>query len=191
MPIKQRKQNRLQNYDYSQNGMYFVTICTKDREEMLGEIVDGKMVLNDSGKIADECWKNIPDHFPHTRLDQYAIMPNHIHGILEIINPVIGNAHVRSKNAVRSDHSVGSKNNDRSKMLLSKAIHGFKSSVTRKILNPVQERIYAFPTKFAWQRSFYDHIIRNETELNKIREYIMTNPETWHRDRNNQNCIQI
>ena len=69
-------------------------------------------------------------------------------------------------------------------MLLSKAIHGFKSSVTRKIFSPDQERISMFPVKFAWHRSFYDRIIRNETELNKIREYIFKNPANWERDRN-------
>lgn len=109
-------------------------------------------------------------------------MPNHIHGILEIINyENVGNAHVRSKNI------------NRLKMLLLKVIHGFKSSVTRKILQPQldQERMYAFPTKFAWQKYFHDRIIRNEIELNKIREYIYKNPTNWESDRNNLGNLLI
>lgn len=174
--MKNRKLNRLINYDYSQQGMYFVTICTKNREELFGEIVNGKMVLNNVGNISQKCWMEIPNRFSNIHLDEFIIMPNHIHGIIEIINSLdinVWNAHVRSKNT------------NRSKMLLSKSIQGFKSSVTRKILYPEQERIYAFPTKFAWQKSFYDHIIRNEIELNKIREYVFNNPQNWKQDKNN------
>jgi putative transposase len=175
MEFKNRKSNRLKNYDYSQNGMYFVTICTKNREKLFGEVVNGEMMLNYVGKITEQCWLKISIHFPYISLDKFVIMPNHIHGILEIVNndSDVGNAHVRSKN------------NDRTKMSLSKVIQGFKSSVTRKILYPEQERIYAFPTKFSWQKSFHDRIIRNETELNKIREYIHKNPANWEQDRNN------
>jgi putative transposase len=173
--MKNRKINRLKNFDYSQNGIYFVTICTKNREELFGKIVNSEMILNEIGKIVHACYLEIPNHFKNVYLDKFSIMPNHIHGILEIINNDlgVGNAHVRSYDI------------DRTKMLLSKAIHGFKSSVTRNILYPGKERIYAFPTKFAWQRSFYDRVIRNETELNKIREYIFKNPANWERDRNN------
>lgn len=178
MEYKSRKTNRLQNYDYSQNGMYFVTICTKDREELFGKVGNGEMILNDVGKIVNEIWTQIPMHCSGVHLDEFIVMPNHIHGILEIINRNVGNAHVRSGNMSRS------------KMLLSKAIHGFKSSVTRRIFGN-QERIYAFPTKFAWQKSFYDHIIRNEMSLNKIREYIHKNPQNWERDRNNVENIWI
>jgi putative transposase len=171
--MKRRKLNRLDGYNYSQQGMYFITICTKNREYIFGEIVNEKMILNDIGKITERYWLEIPNHFPHVSLDEFIVMPNHVHGIIEIKNNLdVGNAHVRSKNI------------NRSKMLISKAIHGFKSSVTRRIFKN-QERMYAFPTKFAWQKSFYDRIIRNEIELNKIREYIFKNPINWEQDRNN------
>ncbi len=154
--------------------MYFVTICTKNLGNVFGEIVNGRMILNNIGKIANEFWTEIPVHFSNIDLDECVVMPDHIHGIIEIKNnPNVGTAHVRSDNK------------NRTKMLLSRAIHGFKSSVTRKILYPTQERIYAFPTKFAWQKSFYDHIVRNEIELNKIREYIFKNPQNWGKDNEN------
>lgn len=79
---------RLQNYDYSQNGMYFVTICAKDRERFFGEIENGKMILSDTGKITQQFWQEIPKHFSFVNLDEYIVMPNHIHGILEIINGI-------------------------------------------------------------------------------------------------------
>ena len=153
--------------------MYFITICTKEREELFGEIKNGKMVLNELGRIIKECYLEIPSHFKNIYLDQYAIMPNHIHGIIEI--NFVGNAYMRSKN------------NNRTKMLLSKAIQGFKAAVTRMYNKNGKERVYAFPT--IWQKSFYDHIIRNEILLNKIREYIQTNPKMLDRDRNNAENI--
>ncbi|MFZ2834536.1 MAG: glucose-6-phosphate dehydrogenase [Candidatus Moraniibacteriota bacterium] len=85
MPNKNRKSNRLENFDYSQNGMYFVTICTKNREHYFGEIVNGKMILNELGKITENVWKNLPHHYLNIKLDTYTIMPNHFHCIIEIV----------------------------------------------------------------------------------------------------------
>jgi len=82
------KSTRLENYDYSQNGLYFVTICIKDREELFGEIIGEKMVLNEVGKIANQFWQEMPKHFPFVNLDEFVVMPNHVHGILEINNEV-------------------------------------------------------------------------------------------------------
>ena len=79
-----RRSIRLKGYDYSKAGAYFVTICTQNKECLLGEIVDGKMILNDVGEFAKKCWNDIPLHFPHVKLDIYCIMPNHIHGIINI-----------------------------------------------------------------------------------------------------------
>jgi len=83
--MKNRRLNRLKNFDYSQNGMYFVTICTKNRECLFGEILDGKMELNEYGQIATDCWKEIPKHFPSVEIDEFVVMPNHVHGIITIV----------------------------------------------------------------------------------------------------------
>ncbi|MDO8529299.1 MAG: hypothetical protein Q7S18_01380 [bacterium] len=153
MQIKNRKRNRLQNYDYSQNGLYFVTVCTKDRIECFGKIKNGEITLNELGKIVEKCWLEIPNHFSNSILGEFIIMPNHVHGIVEINNILpkfVGNAYMRSLPY------------NRTKMSLSKIIHGFKSSATREI-NKKND------TYFQWQRSFYDHIVRNDISLNKIR----------------------
>ena len=173
-----RKRNRLKGYDYSNDGFYSVTICTRDREHLFGKICNDKMVLNKLGKIAEKCWREIPDHFTDVKLDEFVVMPNHIHGIVWIDywndgenTKSVGNADLRSLTKAKPD--------DRTKMLLSKIIHGFKSSVTRII------RHQNLNTNFVWQKSFHDRIIRNENELNNIREYIWLNPERWKKDRNN------
>lgn len=77
-----RRSLRLQGYDYTREGAYFVTVCIHDRAFLFGDISDGKMILNDAGLMAEKCWRDIPTHFPHVALDEFVIMPNHIHGII-------------------------------------------------------------------------------------------------------------
>ena len=178
------KSTRLENYDYSQNGLYFVTICTKDREESFGEIKDEKMILNDVGEIAHKFWQEIPKHFPFVILDEFVMMPNHVHGILEINWNIIGEptemqdipkVETQDFASLQVNGQYKNKFGPQSKNLAS-IIRGFKVGV--KKYTTINE-IY-----FCWQPKFYDHIIRNDESLNKIREYIITNPERWERDRN-------
>lgn len=171
--IRNRKLIRLSNYNYSQTGMYFVTICVKNREYLLGEIDKHVMHLSEIGEIAQKCWLEIPNHFPNVSSDRFIIMPNHIHGILEIINPYVGNKKFCSL-PNRKNHSwqtLWSRS-------LSSAIRGFKIGVTKWC---IQNDF----NNFSWQKSFHDRIIRSETELNKLREYIQKNPRNWEQDQNN------
>ena len=92
--LRERKLNRLRDYDYSEFGYYFVTICVKDRELCFGDVVGGNMILNKFGRIADQCWREIPNHFNNTEFDKYVIMPNHMHGIVVINDDIVGNATV-------------------------------------------------------------------------------------------------
>ncbi|MDR3559377.1 MAG: hypothetical protein P4L62_02845 [Candidatus Pacebacteria bacterium] len=172
--MKNRKPNRLRNYDYSQNGMYFVTICTKDREYFFGDIADQKINSSNIGIIAQRCWLEIPNHFPHIALDEFVIMPNHIHGIIEIINPepVGGNNYCPLRDLPWQTLWARS---------LSSAVRGFKIGVTKWC----NENNYYF----CWQQNYFDHIVRNDAELNRIREYIRNNPANWNRDRNNSENI--
>ena len=165
---KNRKSNRLKDYDYSRNGYYFVTICVKDRQELFGTVENNQMILNDLGKIAERCWIDLPNHYMNCALDEFTIMPNHIHGIVVIDDELLTN-HV-----VTGLKPVTTKNHS-----LSEVIRGFKTFSSRRIneLNPA--------LLFRWQRSFYDHIIRNEKSLEKIREYVVYNPLKWELDRNN------
>jgi REP element-mobilizing transposase RayT len=157
-----RKRNRLPEYDYSNAGWYYVTICTQDHVHQFGKVINEKMILNNIGKIADKCWKNIEALHKHVELDEYIIMPNHIHGI--IIISYVGDANFASPT-------------DRTKMELSKLIQQFKRACTIEIksLHP--------KNNFKWQRSFYDRIIRNERELHNVRKYIIQNPLKWELER--------
>ena len=177
---------RLTGFDYSRDGYYFVTICTKYRIECFGSIMDAKMGLSLLGLATDECWRAIPKHFPFVRLDEYIIMPNHVHGILEIYNNV-GNVETQNVAShtptetqnvasLRHDKPYKNKFGPQSKNI-SSIIRGFKIGVTK----------YAHQNgiPFMWQERFYDRIIRDERALYKIRQYIIENPAKWWRDRNN------
>ena len=176
-----RRSIRLKNYDYSGIGAYFVTVCTWDRRCLFGEIISGEMQLSQAGETVDKCWKEIPVHFPHVKTDEYTIMPNHIHGILIIETTNAGaNEHFRYLN-------VGAKNfsppRGTSKTIGS-VIRGFKIGVTKWMRQNTE-------VKNVWQRNYYEHVIRNDEELNEIREYIITNPRKWDMDRENPNVVRL
>ncbi|MFH0771141.1 MAG: transposase [Candidatus Omnitrophota bacterium] len=158
----QRKKVRLTKYDYSTNGFYYVTVCTHSHEEIFGKIEINDITLNVYGEIAKNSWLNLPNHHKNIQLDAFVVMPNHIHGIIVIECPV-GNGPARSVN----------ENNN-----LSVVIGSYKSAVTKQI-NQINN------IAFKWQKSFYDHVIRNDKSLNDIREYIVNNPLTWGTDENN------
>jgi putative transposase len=185
--MQNRKLSRLKDYDYSQNGYYFVTICTKNREIFFGKIKNGKMILNEYGEMAEKCWLEIPDHFLNCFIDEFVIMPNHIHGILIIENnEIVGNNGIVGDNGIIGNRGIVVGNNDRCSLrrnrnmqLLPKIISQFKSSVTREIRKQFEN------FEFQWQKSFHDHIIRDEKSLNNIRQYIIDNPLRWDMDENN------
>ncbi len=183
--MKNRKANRLKHYNYSQNGMYFVTICTKDRLELFGSVKNGKMALSEIGKMVEEEWLRTPIIRKNVILNECVIMPNHVHMIIEIASgrdallPQGRDAlQCVSTDITKYKNKFGPQINN-----LASIIRGFKGITTK--------RIHMCDSNFAWQPRFYDHIIRNETSLNKIREYIIKNPEMWERDRNNMENVWI
>ncbi|MCX6826443.1 MAG: transposase [candidate division Zixibacteria bacterium] len=151
---KKRKPIRLKGYDYSSEGAYYVTICTQDRKCILGEIVNGKMILNEFGNIVKFTWDALIQHNANILLDQFVIMPNHVHGIIFINN----------------DANYG----------LPEIVRQFKT-FSAKPINEIQNKS---GNKY-WQRNYYEHIIRDEQELNQKREYILNNPLNWEKDENN------
>lgn len=190
-----RKQNRLKNYDYSQAGCYFVTVCTKGRINHFGEIENGEMKLNDYGKIANDMWIGLPWVFKNITLDEHVVMPNHIHGIISIIDEYpVGNAseHLSGNNTLFENRKknietelnaeMRSIQYDKSKMLISKIIQIHKSEVSRRIKRISNGKIKST----IWQKSFYDHVIRNEKEFGNIQEYIRYNPLKWEWDVENK-----
>jgi len=163
-----RKKLRLGDYDYSNNGYYFITICTKDKSSFLGNIENEKMMLSNLGEIAEKHWKQIPDYYDQVMIDEYVIMPNHIHGIIIICDDSeTGQCPVTTGKEARSNRRYG---------VLSKVINSYKGIVTKTIKKMFND------TNFAWQRSFYDHVIRNDEALLKIRQYIKNNPLKWQLD---------
>ena len=158
---RNRKKNRLSGYDYSNCGMYFITICTWKHIEWFGRVENGKMVLNKYGEITEKIWTKISIHFENITLDQYVIMPNHIHGII-VINDYVGNRHACSLH--RQYH------------LIPVIVGSYKSAASR-MLRQIENGNW-----FRWQKSFHDHIIRNDASLRGVRQYIQDNPVNWEDD---------
>ena len=156
----QRKLLRLKKFDYSTPGYYFVTICTKRRIPFFGEIINRNIILNEIGNIVKQQWLWLEKNFKYVKLDEWIIMPNHLHGIV-IINNYVGNGR---------DRSLPTKIKP-----LPELIGAFKTTSSKLIrqlgLN-----------SFQWQKSYYDHIIRNENSLQKIRQYIRYNHLKWKTD---------
>ncbi len=167
------KSLRLPHWDYSSDGWYFITICTKNMVECFGEVRNFIMGLSDAGCIATKLWQEIPKHFDNVRLDEWVVMPNHLHGIIQIYNPP----------SVETRHGASLRWNENKfgplpPKSLQSIINHFKGAVTNWCRNNGHQN-------FTWQPLFYDHIIRNEKSLNRIRKYIYDNPEKWELDRNN------
>jgi len=176
-----RRSIRLAGYDYSWAGAYFVTICAHDRICQFGDIMNGEMRLNDAGRIVERCWREIPAHFPHVELDEFVIMPNHIHGILVITNTLGTN-----DNIVGATHASPLQQTNRpcgpKSRSIAAIVGSFKSAVTKRI-----NEMRGAPGEAVWQRNYYEHIIRDDESLNRIREYIMTNTIRWEEDEENPN----
>jgi len=163
--------SRLKDWDYSSTGWYFVTICARNREHFLGEVIDGKVSLSEIGGLVAEEWKKTPSIRPIIGLDEWVVMPNHIHGIIVI------NAAVETPRRGVSTEAALPKSNLKSGSL--GAIVGqFKSVCTKRLWDSGYK-------KFGWQPRFYDHIIRSEKALREIRQYILNNPIKWELDRDN------
>jgi len=164
-----RKSIRLKGYDYSKVGAYFVTICTKD-----SELLEPKPVR----EMISRFWQKLGEKFPHIQLDEFVIMPNHIHGIIIVgadpcVCPKTKGEHIGSPLRVP----------------LGRIVQWFKTMTTNEYIKNVKRNgWHPFPQKF-WQRNYYEHIIRNKCSLNYIREYIRYNPLKWELDKENPNRI--
>jgi putative transposase len=174
-PLPQRKSPRLQGYDYSREGAYFVTICTHGRAYLFGDVVDNQMRLNDVGAIADETWYTIPLHHPHVELDAFVVMPNHVHGIIVIHRDSVGTGRAPSVPIPPSALSIPSF--DTTKQTLGVVIGAYKSAITKAV-----NRRMGLRAPLMWQVRFHDHIIRDARELDIFRAYVADNPARWEQD---------
>jgi putative transposase len=173
-----RRSIRIKDYDYTQAGMYFVTIVTHNREHLFGEIQDGEMHLSQLGRITNGSWARIAQNSPRVQLDEFIIMPNHVHGIL-VIGDDPSDAVSRGETREQFGKPVAGS--------LPSIVRSFKSVVTRLIND--KRRTQGAPV---WQRNYYEHIIRNQDELERVRAYIAGNPACWTTDQENpQNAKRI
>ena len=152
IPFHKRRRVRLEARDYTLPGVYYVTICTAERACLFGDVEDGEMRLNDSGRAVQVTWIGLPSHYHRVALDAFVVMPNHIHGILSLADEQGGHG-------------------------LPEIIRGFKTFSARTINEIRNARGVA-----VWQRSYHDHVVRDDADLNRIRRYIADNPGSWSQD---------
>ena len=175
--LRHRRSIRLSEFDYRQPGAYFITICARDRNAFFGAVVDGEMRRNAPGEVAARCWAEIPDHFPNVALDEWVVMPNHLHGI--VLMPGTATAAVPLPDALPLRHAperfatpvAGS---------VPTILRSFKSAVTREI-----NQCLGTPGAAVWQRGYFEHVVRDEASLARIRNYIASNPQRWDSDPEN------
>ncbi len=206
--IHHRRSIRLQDYDYSQAGAYFITICVQNRECLFGEITNRAMKMNDIGRMVQTIWDEIPSRFDGLELNTSIVMPNHIHGIITlnrrgescirpscirppcIHHPGIPPATDQSTDQIdgvhrnnKGDHKDRPHGGGTLPGTVGRIIQAFKSISTHEYTVGVKNSGWPpFPGKL-WQRNYWEHIIRNETELNHIKEYILNNPTQWESDK--------
>lgn len=166
-----RRSIRLKEYDYRQFGAYFVTVCTQNRACLFGAVAAGEMQLNNAGEISKATWNELPARFPSVGLDAFVVMPNHIHGVIivgaQFIAPSDGFGTAAIDQGVMNHAPT-----------LGEMMRAYKAVSTRSIRQ-------AGTPDFAWQRNYYEHVIRDEESLNRIRQYIHDNPARWEFDREN------
>ena len=172
-PRRQRRSIRLPSFDYSSPGAYFVTVCTKNRLCMFGEVTGGEVKLSPFGHIVMRCWHDLENHYAHVELDAFVVMPNHIHGI--VVLPDVDR---------RADVGAGfeparptARNRSHG---LPEIVRAFKTFSSRRI-----NEAKATPGESVWQRNYYERVIRDEAELDRARQYILGNPANWSRDSEN------
>ncbi len=176
-----RRSIRLKDYDYSTPGAYFVTICAYNRQYLFGGIVNGKKRLNRIGEMIESVWNELPKSYPGIDIDIFVVMPNHIHGIV-----VLSSVGATPCGCPPPGQAQG----PAPTMSLPDVVHRFKSLTTTRCRQSLgQDSSNQFSIKL-WQRNYYEHVVRDENELNRIREYILYNPLQWQYDRENPEHVQ-
>ena len=189
-----RRSIRLKGYDYSQSGAYFITICTRQRENLFGQVQEGMMHPNRLGGIVQYAWQDLPRHYPHVTLDAFCLMPNHVHGIIVLVDDdawrggsgfenVGGGSEAEHisifdhPNPQARPYNQTKTNKPTVRHALPEIVRAFKSFSARRI-NAIQ-RTRGNPV---WQRNYYEHVIRDMDEYQRIVDYIQTNPMRWDTD---------
>ena len=168
---------RLKNWDYRNNGAYFITINTRNRKHFFGEIINSEMRLSPIGEYAENFWMEIPNHFPFVELGNFVVMPNHTHGILIINNVKSLQCNDIDKSLQCNDSTTNQYYSDISPK------SGSISTIVRSYKSVVSKHARLLNTEFNWQPKFHDHIIRNSESFERIQNYIENNPSNWKEDK--------
>ena len=180
-----RQSARLKGFDYGQPGAYFVTIVTQDRFCMFGNIVEEKMLPNAAGVMIQMVWESLSQRYVHIALDAFVLMPNHVHGIIVIDRPV-GVPLVGTQNGTGSSTpDAGLRATTRVAPTIGDIVGAYKSITTVEYTRGVRSREWRPFRRRLWQRNYYEHVIRDDDELNRAREYITNNPLKWELDSEN------
>ena len=183
--IHRRRSLRLKGYDYTMAGAYFVTICTQDRACLFGDVAAGAMVLNEAGQMVAALWDGIAARFSSVEIDQFVVMPNHLHGILVLPDADTSGAPTRVAPTIGGPVGAPLVVAPVTGLRLGDVVGAFKSLATVGYIDGVKATGWPEFRGRLWQRSYYEHIIRDETALNRVRRYIDDNPARWEFDDEN------
>jgi putative transposase len=187
--IHHRRSIRLKGYDYRQAGGYFVTMVTKGRDALFGEVVNREMILNEAGEMNVRWWLELPNKFPNVNVDIFVVMPNHFHGIIFIADGADNSANAEPISVVGDDLRVVPQGehagSPRQNAPLSQMIQWFKTMTTNEYIRGVKQLGWKPFNGKVWQRDYYEHIIRNQSAADRIARYIESNPARWNEDKEN------
>ena len=170
-----RRSTRLSGYDYRQAGAYFVTICTQNRECLFGDVNDGRVVLSGPGEMIESVWHGLPERYPGVIVDAFVVMPNHIHGVVTLVGA----------GASACPDGSGQPQGVAPTLSLPDVVHRLKSLTTARYRREVRESGWQPFAGRLWQRNYYEHVIRDEDDLDRVRRYIAENPLRWDDDPEN------
>ena len=216
--VNHRRSIRLKDWDYSCVGMYFVTICAQNRVCLFGDVANGKMVLNDAGRLVKKWWLELNHKFPTVQTDQFVVMPNHVHGIIALVGADLRvcpdddqsntgkhiglplqykpgaqemNQGIHANRGAHTNEGKRTNAGAHTGAPLPRVIQWFKTMTTNEYIRGVKQLGWPRFDGHLWQRNYYEHIVRNEGGLSQIREYIVNNPLKWESDRENPNAKSI
>jgi len=183
--IHHRKSIRLKGYDYSQAGLYFITICVQNREYLFGKIVNAKMELNDAGRMVATEWFKLTSRYDNIKLHEFIVMPNHFHAILEIVGAtlVVAQNNTVAQNNADMGNGQPQEVAPTNKKTIGNMVGAFQSIATVQYIRGVKNSGWEPFNGKLWQRNYYEHIIRNEKSHQNISEYIINNPAKWANDK--------
>jgi putative transposase len=179
-----RRSIRLRDYDYARPGGHFVTIVTQGRKCLFGEIVEAEMQLNDVGRMVEAVLNNFPKHYSRVECEAFVVMPNHVHAVIVLVG-----AGPRARPAP-TGQPQGVAPTIKTSLSLPDVVHRFKTLTTKQYIDGVKQYGWRHFVGGLWQRNYFEHVIRDEASLNRIRQYILDNPARWEFDRENPDATK-